>query len=187
MQYATSNYGKNSSDTGSPNDVLLSSPHSQPSKGGARFRCPCRDQLTMLGRTTVGKLIGHPLTKGITGVLGGIEIWTDLLRDNGTYIVFGALGLWLISTTLSASCKPGQENIVKHLAQSIGYGVAGLPLGVLYLAVKLIDPEALVQYQDQDTLVQQVFAPVDRLDSPVKGIEGQAPVTYSPYIERFGS
>ena len=124
----------------------------------------CRTALVRFGRSTTAKVIGHPLTKATGGALVGIATHTALLGEHGDYFAIGGAGLWLISTMMSTCYRPRMEGVIKHLAQSVGYGVAGGPLALLYLATRLCCRKESTDPTDVEAIMRKI-------DSPVAGLE----------------
>ena len=127
-------------------------------------RFPCRATLKLFARSCAGRTIGHPATKALAGPLFALGMKFDCLGMNNdwfgeyaAYVAAGSATLWLVSTAVSLYNKPPYESCVKHLAQSVGYGVAGSALIPAQLVTWLCCRESLREF-DVDAIRKQLSA-----------------------------
>jgi len=153
-------------------------------------RQPCGATLKMFARSFAGKVIGHPLTKTVAGPLFFLGTRINCLGlDNnwfGEYaalVAAGGITLLVLSTVLSTCNKPRYEPLVKHLAQSTGYFVAGGPLAILQLITWLRCRGSLQEF-DAEQITQQIAQDYDPvLDGPANQWDTPVDVELSPHTE----
>jgi hypothetical protein len=138
--------------------------------------------LKILARSCGAKVAGHPLTKAVCGPMFFLGAKVDCLgMDNdwfGDYapvVAAGSAGLFIISTVISSYNKPRYEPVVKHLAQSVGYFVAGAPLAIVQLGTWLMCKKSLQEF-DAEQIRQEIAPEWDPvMDGPANAYDSASP------------
>ncbi len=136
-------------------------------------RQPCSATLKWMARSCFGKMAGHPLTKGVAGPMLALGSRIDCLGlDNDWFgdwapaVAAGGACLFVISTIVSTYNKPRYEPLVKHLSQSVGYGVAGIPLALIQFSIYMCSKKSPQEF-DAEQIEQQIAPEWDPvLDGP---------------------
>ena len=86
---------------------------------------PQRGCLQRCAQTCLGRALSGAAFKAIAGSLISIGLGTDVFGESAQIVACVGAGLWFASTVLSTSDRSGGDGITKHLAESVGYGLAG--------------------------------------------------------------
>jgi len=95
----------------------------------------CHAIFACCARSPVGKMLGHGLTKGVAVFLpvGAYLVnYEDVGGHHDVAIGIG-LGVWILSTAMSVYGRSTGRSVSGVVAESVGYGVAGLLLGPINL------------------------------------------------------
>lgn len=161
MQFLTGKIPYWSTKTGETPDFKLMD-ENPPASEQTGTRQPCRATLKWMARSCIGRVAGHPLVKGVAGpmiALGSridcLGLDNDWFGDWAPIVAAGGACLFVISTIISTYNKPRFEPIVKHLSQSVGYGVAGIPLALIQFSIYMCSRKSLQEF-DAEQIKQQI-------------------------------
>ena len=121
--------GPSSSSSSASNEVgvNLGVPLSNMAKSSRQMPKP--SFLNRIARHCVGRVISHEIVQTIAGNVAAIGLGTELFGDYGTIIGSAGAGIWCASAVIKAAGRgPALQQVMRGFAESVGYGIAGLPI-----------------------------------------------------------
>ena len=140
--------------------IGFSSDGSQP-QNRAKKSYPCTVFLARMAFHPITRNIICPALKNFGGGMAVAGAVTDLLKESGPAVMWVGLGLFGATTLLTSALFYRTEYLGRHLAQSIGDAVAGIPLLTIDLCQSCTCPPHQRNYNPRQTTQRDVSVSED--------------------------